>query len=134
MQDRGGFASSDVVGWFADYAHLVASRFGDTVTDWMTFNEPAVFAFLAHADGIHAPGLRDWPTAIRVADNEICAHAAAPSRSAVRSPAREFGVAVDINHFAPATDLDSDVRAALEYRATRDSWFLDPWFGRGYPG
>ena len=35
----------------------------------MTFNEPAVFAFLAHADGIHAPGaapLADcnarWPT------------------------------------------------------------------------
>ena len=43
----------------------------------MTFNEPAVFAFLGHADGIHAPGLRDWPTAIRVADNELRAHAGA---------------------------------------------------------
>ena len=49
----------------------------------MTFNEPAVFAFLGHADGIHAPGLRDWPTALRVADNQLRAHAAAVA--AIRS-------------------------------------------------
>ena len=77
LQDRGGFANPEIVGWFTDYAALVASSLGDRVKDWMTFNEPAVFAFLGHADGIHAPGLRDWPTAIRVADNELRAHAAA---------------------------------------------------------
>jgi beta-glucosidase len=99
----------------------------------MTFNEPAVYAFLGHADGIHAPGLRDWPTAIRVADGEIRAHVAASEaiRSEVANP--RIGVSVDINHFAPATDSDEDVRAAAAYRATRDTWFLDPWFGRGYP-
>jgi len=133
LQDRGGFANPDIVGWFTDYAHLVASRLGDTVTDWMTFNEPAVFAFLAHADGIHAPGLRDWPTAIRVADNEIRAHASAAQAIRSEVVGARIGVAVDINHFAPATDSDDDVRAAEEYRATRDTWFLDPWFGRGYP-
>ena len=77
LQDRGGFANPQVVGWFTDYAALLASTLGDRVKDWMTFNEPAVFAFLGHADGIHAPGLRDWPTAIRVADNELRAHASA---------------------------------------------------------
>ncbi|MEP7159311.1 MAG: family 1 glycosylhydrolase, partial [Chloroflexota bacterium] len=44
-----------------------------------------------------------------------------------------IGIAVDINHFAPATDSDADARAAEAYRATRDTWFLDPLFGRGYP-
>jgi beta-glucosidase len=133
LQDKGGFANRDIVGWFSDYAHLVASRLGGSVKDWMTFNEPAVFAFLAHADGLHAPGLRDWPTAIRVADNEIRAHAAAVE--AIRSEVADsrIGVAVDINHFAPATDSADDIRAAEEYRATRDAWFLDPLFGRGYP-
>ena len=77
LQDRGGFANPEVVGWFTDYAALLASTLGDRVKDWMTFNEPAVFAFLGHADGIHAPGLRDWPTAIRVADNQLRAHASA---------------------------------------------------------
>src|SRR3954453_1862759 len=61
LQDKGGFANPDVIDWFTDYAGLVASRLGDRVTEWMTFNEPAVFAFLGHADGIHAPGIRDWP-------------------------------------------------------------------------
>ncbi len=133
LQDKGGFANPDIVGWFADYAHLVARSLGGSVTDWMTFNEPAVFAFLAHADGLHAPGLHDWPTAIRVADNEIRAHAAAVQ--AIRSEVADarIGVAVDLNHFAPATDSDDDVHGAEMARAARDTWFLDPLFGRGYP-
>jgi beta-glucosidase len=133
LQDRGGFANPDIVGWFGDFASLIASRLGDSVTDWMTFNEPAVYAFLAHADGIHAPGLRDWPTAIRVADNQIRAHAHAVDAIKAAVPAARIGVAVDINHFAPATDSAADARATEAYRATRDTWFLDPLFGRGYP-
>ena len=133
LQDRGGFANRDIVGQFADYAHLVAARLGDSIDDWMTFNEPAVFAFVGHAEGVHAPGLTDWPTAIRVADNELRAHAAAAEAIRSEVPRARIGIAVDINHFAPASDREEDLRAADEYRATRDTWFLDPLFGRGYP-
>jgi beta-glucosidase len=133
LQDRGGFANPEVVGRFAEYAALVAARLGDRVTDWMTFNEPAVFAYLGHADGIHAPGLRDWPTAIRVADNELRAHAAAGAVIRSRVPGARIGVAFDVNRVVPATDHDRDVRAAAAWSAARDAWFLDPLFGRGYP-
>ena len=133
LQDRGGFANPEVVGWFTDYTSLVASNLGDRVKDWMTFNEPAVFAFIGHADGIHAPGLRDWPTAIRVADHELRAHAAAAQaiRGLVANP--KIGVAIDVNQVAPATDSDRDRRAAAQWSSARDAWFLDPLFGRGYP-
>jgi beta-glucosidase len=133
LQDRGGFADPRAVGWFTDYTTLVASRLRDRVSDWMTFNEPAVFAFLGHADGIHAPGLRDWPTALRVADNQLRAHAAAGA--AVRSLVRNarIGIAIDVNQVAPATDTDRDRRAAAQWSSARDAWFLDPLFGRGYP-
>ncbi|MFL5683214.1 MAG: GH1 family beta-glucosidase [Chloroflexota bacterium] len=133
LQDRGGFANPEVVDWFTDYSALVTSRLGDRVTDWMTFNEPAVFAFLGHADGIHAPGITDWPTAIRVADNEIRAHAAASQ--AIRAHVRDarIGVAMDVNQVAPATDSERDRVAAAAWSAARDAWFLDPLFGRGYP-
>jgi beta-glucosidase len=96
-------------------------------------NEPAVFAFLGHADGIHAPGLRDWPTAIRVADNELRGHAAATA--AIRAQVRDarVGVAFDVNQVAPATDSDQDRLAADQWSSARDAWFLDPLFGRGYP-
>jgi beta-glucosidase len=133
LQDRGGFASPAIVDRFADYTALMASRLGDRVADWMTFNEPAVYAYLGHADGIHAPGLRDWPTAIRVADNELRAHAAAGT--VIRSHVRDarVGVAFDVNQVVPATDSERDRAAAAAWSAARDAWFLDPLFGRGYP-
>ncbi len=133
LQDRGGFANPDVVGWFSDYTALLASTLGDRVTDWMTFNEPAVYAFLGHADGVHAPGLRDWPTAMRVADNELRAHASATQALHALSPGSRVGVAVDVNQVAPATDSERDRVAADRWSAARDAWFLDPLFGRGYP-
>lgn len=133
LQDRGGFANPEIVGHFTEFARLVAGRLGDRVTDWMTFNEPAVFAFLGHADGIHAPGLHDWPTALRVADNELRAHAAAGA--AIRALVRDarIGVAFDVNQVTPFADVDGDRRAAAAWSAARDAWFLDPLFGRGYP-
>jgi beta-glucosidase len=99
----------------------------------MTFNEPAVFAFLGHADGVHAPGLRDWPTALRVGDNQLRAHAAAGAviRSAIKEP--RIGIAIDVNQVVPATDSERDARAAAQWSSGRDAWFLDPLFGRGYP-
>jgi beta-glucosidase len=133
IQDQGGFADARVVGWFADYAALIAKRLGDRVSDWMTMNEPAVFAYLGHAEGIHAPGLKDWPTALRVADNELRAHAAATAAIRGRVRRARIGVAFDVNQVVPAGDTDADRRAAELWSAARDAWFLDPLFGRGYP-
>ena len=133
LQDQGGFANPEVVGWFTDYATLVASKLGDRVTDWMTFNEPAVFAFLGHADGINAPGLRDWPTALRVADNELRAHAASVKAIRAQVEGARIGVAIDVNQVAPATNSERDRIAAEQWSSARDGWFLDPLFGRGYP-
>jgi beta-glucosidase len=133
LQDRGGFADPRAVGWFTDYATLVASSLQDRVSDWMTFNEPAVFAFLGHADGIHAPGLRAWPTALRVADNQLRAHAAAAAAIRSRVKDSRIGIAIDVNQVVPASDTDRDRRAAAAWSSARDAWFLDPLFGRGYP-
>jgi beta-glucosidase len=133
LQDRGGFAAPDVVGWFSDYTALLASSLGDRVKDWMTFNEPAVFAFLGHADGIHAPGLRDWPTALRVADNELRAHASAARAIHALVDGSKVGVAIDVNQVSPATGSERDRMAADRWSSARDAWFLDPLFGRGYP-
>jgi beta-glucosidase len=99
----------------------------------MTFNEPAVFAFLGHADGIHAPGLRHWPTAIKVADNQIRAHASAARAIRGLVGDAKIGIAIDVNQVAPATDSARDRSAAATWSSARDAWFLDPLFGRGYP-
>ena len=133
LQERGGFANPEIVDMFADYAALLAQRLGDRVRDWMTFNEPAVYAFLGHADGVHAPGLRDWPTAMRVAHHQLLAHAVAGQAIRQSVPAARIGVAIDVNQVVPATDSARDLNAAAQWSAARDGWFLDPLFGRGYP-
>jgi beta-glucosidase len=133
LQDRGGFADPQAVDWFTDYAALLASNLGDRVKDWMTFNEPACYAFLGHADGIHAPGLRDWPTAIRVGDNQLRAHTAAGAAIRTLVPGAKIGMAIDVNQVTPATDSERDRVAAEQWSSARDAWFLDPLFGRGYP-
>jgi beta-glucosidase len=40
LQDRGGWTGPHIVEWFADYAGLLADRFGDRVTAWMTLKGP----------------------------------------------------------------------------------------------
>jgi beta-glucosidase len=133
LQDRGGWTNPEMVGWFADYAGLLADRFGGRVGEWLTLNEPQVFAFLGHANGIHAPGLDDWPMALRVADAALRAHAAAVARIREVAPSARVGAAINVNFVDPASDTDADRAAARLHSAVNHGWFLDPLFGRGYP-
>ena len=100
----------------------------------MTFNEPAVFAFLGHADGDPRAG------AARLADGDPrrgqpAARACGGGRghSLGRGDGAKVGIAFDVNQVAPATDTDRDRLAAAQWSSARDAWFLDPLFGRGYP-
>ena len=56
LQDKGGWMNRDIAGWFADYAALVAQKFGDRLEATATINEPWCVAFLSHILGNHAPG------------------------------------------------------------------------------
>ena len=43
LDDLGGWTTRDCVGWFAEYAGLIARRYGDRVKRFATFNEPSIF-------------------------------------------------------------------------------------------
>jgi len=43
LDDLGGWTNRDCAGWFADYAALVAARYGSRVKRFATFNEPSIF-------------------------------------------------------------------------------------------
>jgi beta-glucosidase len=133
LQARGGWANPAAADWFAEYAGVLADRLGDRVGTWVTLNEPQVFAFTGHARGRHAPGMTHWPTALRVADTALAAHAAASARIRSAAPDARIGVALDLNLVEPASDSEADQQAALRHRALQHEWFLDPLFGRGYP-
>jgi beta-glucosidase len=56
LDDHGGWLVRDSAGWFADYATLVARRYGDRVKRWATFNEFSVFTIFGYGFGESAPG------------------------------------------------------------------------------
>ena len=133
LQDRGGWGARDVVPWFGAYAGVVGARLGDRVRDWVTINEPAVVAFVGHAEGRHAPGARDETVALRVAHHLLLAHRAGAEALRAAAPDARVGIALDLRPTVPATQSREDEAAARRLDGARSRWFLDPLFGRGYP-
>ena len=59
LQERGGWASREVVERFGDYATSVMQVLGDRVRHVAVLNEPNAVGLLGHLLGVHAPGLTD---------------------------------------------------------------------------
>lgn len=134
LEDAGGWPERGVVDLFADYAGVVGRRLGDRVRNWMTFNEPWVFAFVGYYEGRHAPGRTDLRAALQAAHHSLVAHGKAVD--AIRANSRvepRAGIALNLNHVEPATDRQADVEAARRQDGYLNRWFLDPLFRGEYP-
>src|SRR6185503_9796972 len=77
LQDKGGWGNRDIIDQFARYSETVVGALGDRVKNWMIFNEPYVFVFLAYLYGMHAPGIREPETAMKASHIVNLAHAEA---------------------------------------------------------
>jgi beta-glucosidase len=133
LQDGGGWAQRSTIDAYVRYADVVARRLGDRVKDWMTHNEPWVFAFVGHLFGAHAPGLRDLRTSLAVAHHLLVSHGkAVPAIRAACAGAR-VGIVHNLEWIEPASDRPEDVAAAARHDGAFNRWFLDPVYGRGYP-
>jgi beta-glucosidase len=134
LQDRGGWTRRATVDAFARYAELVVRRLGDRVKDWITHNEPWVVAFCGHLFGVHAPGLKDLRTALATAHGILVSHGRAVRAIRAARPDARVGIVHNLEWVEPASDRIEDVAAATRHDGAFNRWFLDPVFGRGYPG
>jgi beta-glucosidase len=133
-QAVGGWAARDTAERFAEYAALMADRLGDGVTEWITHNEPWVIAFLGHAEGVKAPGIRDWVTALRVSHHLLLSHGmAARALRAHGGPGTRVGITFNLAPVHAATATLSDEAAASRMDGYLNRWFLDPVFRGAYP-
>jgi beta-glucosidase len=133
LQDEGGWASRDVVERFADYARLVLDELDGLVGDWITHNEPWVTSFLGYAFGTKAPGLRDWPAAVRAAHHALLAHGVVVRDFRAAGRPGRIGITLDLTVADPAGDSEADAAAARRLDGHRNRWFLDAVLRGAYP-
>ena len=135
LEDAGGWPARD--DGRARSATTPASwqrRLGDRVRDWITLNEPWVFAFLGYADGMHAPGRSTDRTRRRPRRTTRCWRTARPCRDP-RASRRARGWASRSTfspwsrHRPPGTTWPRP-RASTRPRTAGSS---TPLHGRGYP-
>jgi len=133
LQDRGGWENRRAVDWFVEYASVMAERFGDRVSRWITVNEPWVSSFLGHHDGVFAPGFTEWNLAVTAAHHQLLAHGAAVRTIREALPGARIGIALDCRPAYPLSSSQGDIDAATHFDGFRNRWFFDPIFGKGYP-
>jgi beta-glucosidase len=133
LQDEGGWAERDTAKWFAEYAHEVTERLGDRVKRWLIFNEPWVFTYLGYLAGIHAPGMRDAPIAMRATHVVNLAQGLAARAMRATNRVEGLGTAFSMTGVYPASE-SADDRAAAERRfAFSNLWFLETAQRGRYP-
>jgi beta-glucosidase len=134
LQDRGGWTNRDTASWFSEYASIMFKRLGDRVKLWMTLNEPQVSAFAGHLDGVHAPGVKDFASAVQASHVLHLAHALGVRAYRETSPAHHrIGIAIDLHPAYPVNAKSSDEDAARIADARMNRWFLDPVLKGEYP-
>ncbi len=133
LQDRGGFASRDIAGWFTDYAVQTAERLGDRVKHWIMLNEPSVYSLLGHALGMHAPGVTDLDAFFAVTHHLNLAQGKAIQALRATDPSFKLGTTLNLQRGVPA---DKSKASAVMAERHTDLWngcYLSPLLAGEYP-
>ena len=133
LQDRGGWADRATVDAYLAFVEAMTRRLGDRVKHWITHNEPWCTAMIGNYEGLHAPGLTDFRTALQVCHHVLLSHGKAVPLIRANVPDAQVGIALSLHPVRPASDSMEDHAATLRHDGLRYRWFLDPLFGRGYP-
>ena len=133
LQDRGGWNERDTAEAFAEFAHAMSACLGDRVRNWITQNEPWCTAIHGHYEGVHAPGVKDFRTALQVSHHVLLSHGLALPAIRANVPDARVGIALSLHPLSAASGSAEDQAAMQRHDGLRNRWFLDPLHGRGYP-
>lgn len=133
LQDRGGWTNRDIAGWFADYAGLIAHRFGDRVSRFATFNEPSVFTLFGYVFGWHPPATRELADFHKAIHHVNLAHGAAIDAIRAIVPTASLGCIHNVQPVRPVTASREDREAAGMLDAIWNRVFPDPQILGRYP-
>ena len=97
----GGWASEHAVERFLGLVRVVVEALGDLVTDWVTINEPNVYAVQSYLFGEGPPATRDWAAVRATLRNMAIAHCRAYRLIHEYQPDARVGFAHHARVFAP---------------------------------
>lgn len=133
LQDIGGWANREITDCFERYARYVFKELGDLVPIWITHNEPSVYTFVGNWEGRHAPGIRDFSTALQVSHNLLLAHGKAVLAYREMGYNGEIGITQNMTPMYPASQDEKDAAAAVRCDGYWNRWFVDPVLKGCYP-
>lgn len=74
LEQRGAFAERDNITYYLRYVHKMVESLGDLVSEYITINEPNVYAFNSYFQGVWPPGRKNLLEMGRVMTNLAAAH------------------------------------------------------------
>lgn len=133
LDHLGGWQNRDIAGWFADYAALVARRYGDRVKRFATFNEPCVFTLFGYGLCSNAPGIADKAALHKAIHHVNLSHGTAVDVLRDSVPHASLGAIHNRQPCYPCSASPEDASAALRFAEYWNDAFPYPQhFGR-YP-
>jgi beta-glucosidase len=122
LDDRGGWRNRESVQWFADYAALIAARYGDRVRHFATFNEPSIFNLFSRSLGGRDRGSED--ALYRATHHVNLAHGAAVDVLREQIAGASIGCIHSVQPCWPSSQSDADAAAAAR---------LDLYWNHAFP-
>lgn len=74
FEEKGAFAKRENLEDFLDFVRLCGESFGDLVGDWITINEPNVYATNGYCFGLWPPGRKSYLQTFHVMENMAYCH------------------------------------------------------------
>ncbi len=133
LQDLGGWTNRDSAGWFADYAALLARRYGDRVKRFATFNEFSVFTIFGFAIDWGAPGITDRAAHLKAIHHVNLAHGAAVDVLRALVPGASIGAIHNRQRVLPEHGKPENNEAAALLDEHWNRVFPDPQILACYP-
>jgi len=118
LSEEGGFLTADALPHFTAYTERVVTELGDLVDEWITVNEPNVFAYHGHLTGTWPPGRRSYRDLLAAYTHLAHAHLLAYRLIHRLQPRARVGVAMHLRVFDPlhqSNPLDRAAAASAEY-------------------
>ncbi len=133
LGDLGGWANRECVQWFADYAALIARRYGDRVKRYATFNEPSVFTLFGYCLGGQPPAVSDHTSLLQAIHHVNLAHGAAVDRLRTGVSDASIGAVHNCQPCRPAREGPEHLLASQKLDAYWNGAFPDPQLLGKYP-